>query len=275
MKIDFTKIHGIGNDFIIIDPAEFLTDYSEGAKKICHRRFGVGADGFMVAEKSSRGDIRMVYFNGDGSPANMCGNGLRAFAKYAFDNKRVPGRKFTVETSDGIKPVEVTKVDGRGMAARIQVEIGWYRLDFLKKEIPLPSETVNLGSLTLGVPHGVIFEEKLSSKRVKTLGPILEKHPMFPLGTNVNFAEILSSHQVKVETWERGCGHTLACGTGMTSVAVLGNLLGRLASTVTVHSPGGSLEIEIIKDRGQIRMIGPAETICRGSYEFKFSKQEV
>lgn len=272
MKIDFMKIHGIGNDFIITRNQVDPKDYSYAAKNICNRHFGVGADGFMAVEKSEKADIKMIYYNQDGSLAKMCGNGLRSFSKYVFDKKVVKKRKFTVETLDGIKKVEITEVDNQGFAKSIKADMGWYYLDFLRKTLKINGEALEIGSLTLGVPHVVIFEEALSEKRLMSLGPILEKHQTFLEGTNVNFALVLNKENVEIKTWERGCGYTLGCGTGMTAVVVLGNLLDRLSTKVNAHSPGGSLEIEIQHEKKMITMTGPAETICEGIYELKFSK---
>ncbi len=269
MKIDFTKIHGIGNDFIIVKEQLDPKNYGYGAKNICHRRFGVGADGFMAVEKSEKADVKMVYYNSDGSLANMCGNGLRCFSKYVFDNGEVPGRRFTVETLDGVKTVEVTGIDANGLAEKIKVDMGWYQLDFPSKTLEVQGETLEMGSLILGVPHGVIFEKSLSTQRLKRLGPQVENHPLFEEGTNVNLAQILDRENVKIITWERGCGYTLGCGTGMTSVVVLGNLLGKLSKKVKAHSPGGTLEIEIFDREKRITMEGPGETICTGTYELK------
>ena len=272
MKIDFMKIHGIGNDFIITEDQIAPGDYSYLAKKICNRRFGVGADGFMAVEKSGKADVKMVYYNGDGSLAKMCGNGLRCFSKYVFDKNIVKERRFTVETLDGVKNVEVTEVDGQGFAENITADMGWYQLDFLRRTLKVNEENLEIGSLILGVPHVVIFEETLSKNRLKNLGPALEVHHSFSEGTNVNFAKVLDRENIEIKTWERGCGYTLACGTGMTSAAVLGNLLGMLSTRVTAHSPGGSLSIGINHEEKIITMTGPAETICEGSYQLKFSK---
>jgi len=272
MKIEFTKLHGIGNDFIItkdpIDPG----NYSLAAKNICNRRFGVGADGFMTPEESENADIKMIYYNRDGSLAKMCGNGLRSFSKYVFDKKVITKRNFTVETPDGIKKVYIDEVDSRGFAKIIKADLGWFQLDFLDKTLEINGENLEFGSLVLGVPHVVIFEQALSEERLKNIGPVLEKHQSFLDGTNVNFAKVRDKENVDIKTWERGCGYTLACGTGMTSVVVLGNLLGKLSTKVTAHSPGGSLGIEMNHDQRMITMTGPAETICEGTYELKFSK---
>jgi len=269
MKIDFMKIHGIGNDFIITEERLKILDYATTAKNICNRRFGVGADGFMVVEQSEKADIKMVYYNGDGTLAKMCGNGLRSFCKYVFDKNIVKRRNFTVETLDGIKQVEIIMVDDQGFAKSIKAEMGWYQLDFLSQTLKVEEENLTIGSLTLGVPHVVIFEETLSENRLKILGPALEKHQRFYEGTNVNFAKVLNKENVEIKTWERGCGYTLGCGTGMTSVVVLGNLLGKLSTKVQAHSPGGSLEIEIFNERKMITMTGPAQSICEGVYELK------
>ncbi len=272
MKIDFMKIHGIGNDFIITNNSIAPGDYSPVAKKICNRHFGVGADGFMVVEKSEKADVKMVYYNQDGSLAKMCGNGLRCFSKYIFDKNIVKSRNFTVETLDGIKKVEITEVDVQGLAKSIKAELGWYQLDFLRKTLIINEETLEIGSLHVGVPHVVVFEEILSENRLRTVGPALEKHQHFSEGTNVNFARVWDRENVEVKTWERGCGYTLGCGTGMTAVVVLGNLLGKLSTKVQAHSPGGSLEIQIYPEKKEIAMTGPAEAICEGVYELKFSK---
>ncbi len=271
MKIDFVKIQGIGNDFIIVESLGENIDYSYVAKNICNRRFGVGADGFMVVRKSEKADIRMMYYNGDGSLAKMCGNGLRSFSKFAYDQKLVKDRSFSVETLDGVKQVTITDLDQQGSAKTIKVEMGWFRLEYLQTRLKIQEENLEIGSLVVGVPHIVIFEEDLTDTRVNTIGPMLEKHKAFSEGTNVNFAKIVDRENVTIRTWERGCGYTLGCGTGMTSVVVLGNLLGRLSARVKAHSPGGSLEIEILEAQKMITMSGPAEKICEGRYELKYS----
>ena len=269
MKIDFMKIHGIGNDFIITKDPLDKKDHSYIAEKICNRHFGVGADGFMAVEKSKKADIKMVYYNSDGSLANMCGNGLRAFSKYVFDKELVVGHSFTVETLDGIKGIEIVSMDDGGFAKMIKADMGWYQLDFLRKPFQVHGESLTLGSLNLGVPHVVMFEEYFSQERLRILGPLLEKHQNFTKGTNVNFAKILNNENVEINTWERGCGYTLACGTGMTATVVLGNLLGKLSTRVHAHSPGGSLTIEINNRAKTIVMTGPAETVCEGIYDLK------
>lgn len=281
MNIPFKKLHGAGNDFIIIKYDSFPHEerFSELALKSCHRRFGIGADGLMVVATSQRADFKMYYYNSDGSRANMCGNGIRCFTKFVYDEGLIKTKHFNIETLAGILTVEIIVKDGK--AHTINVDMGKMTLepnnipvktdrekDFINQELEIEGRKFIISSVLMGVPHTVIFTEELDMNVIKEYGPIIEKHWLFPEKTNVNFAEIVNKGYIKVGTWERGAGYTLACGTGVTSVCGVARLLNLVEDVVWVDTEGGRLKITIHQDL-QLEMEGPAEDVCCGIYFLK------
>lgn len=271
--MNFTKMHGTGNDFIMINDLDlkYLNQESEIAKKICHRRFGVGADGLILVRPSEIADTKMVIVNSDGSIANMCGNGIRCFGRYVYDKKIVSTNIFDVETGDGVKVLELSTKDD-GSVDNIKVNMG--KPSFEGKDIPLvnldklidSSIDVNnrrytVTTLLMGVPHTVIFDNGNDYKVEE--GKEIEKYKLFKEGTNVNFVKVVDKENIQVSTWERGAGATYSCGTGCCASVIVSNLFEYVDKKVNVHVPGGKLIIEIIDN--MVYMSGSAEFICEGT----------
>lgn len=273
--INFEKLHGAGNDFILINGADKkLPEYSTLAKKICDRHFGIGADGMIVVKKSNTADLRMVFYNADGTEAPMCGNGIRCFSKYAYENEIISKICFRVETLAGIMEPELNIING--IVESVRVNIGSPQLStnsfpintkeetFLDKEIEISEEKYNISVLSMGPIHAVVKVGDIDKVDVKKTGPSIENHQLFPKKTNVNFFEIIDENNIRVLTWERGVGQTLACGTGASSVAYICYKLYNTNNKVKIHLLGGILEIEIIVD--VIYMTGPAKSVCKGVF---------
>jgi diaminopimelate epimerase len=253
----FTKMHGAGNDFIMMDPVE-VEDIDLGglARRVCDRHFGVGADGILVPVSSQVADLKMVYLNSDGSPSEMCGNGLRCLARYARDRQLAKGEAFTVETGAGIKKV-------------LLYEDGSSRVDMGAPEF---SSEVKLHGFTflrvsMGNPHAVAFlgnEAEVEALDLKAIGPPVEYDPLFPERTNVEFAYVRERYEIRMRIWERGAGETLASGSGSCATAIAAIQLGLAGSPVRVVLDGGSVEIEWAGEYEPVYMSGPAEYVCEG-----------
>ncbi|WP_195939836.1 diaminopimelate epimerase [Romboutsia sp. 1001713B170131_170501_G6] len=272
----FWKLHGIGNDFIVIDQRFNQYDECEKiAKKVCNRKFSVGADGLLIVKESNIADVKMLYYNSDGSIASMCGNGLRCFAKYVYDNEIVVKENLKIETLDGIKEVNINKEDNITSLVKVNMGSGSFLCKnismihtmetFLEQKVKVKDKEFIVSSMLMGVPHTVVFVDDIDLNDVHKYGNEIEKNKMFLKGTNVNFVKIEDNNNIKVATWERGCGYTLGCGTGMTASAVIGNFLRKLDKNVYVTSQGGCVKIDINEDC--IYMTGPAVKICEGILE--------
>ena len=244
-NIKITKMHGCGNDFVFMDYEEFVKTgmtLENLSKKLCDRHFGVGADGLIipVPYDGEDADIEWRYYNSDGTTAQMCGNGMRCFARYVYDKGLVNKKSFGVKTLAGIKSPEILD-DGL-----IKVNMGKPILE--DEKIPFRGErkigNFKINPVSMGNPHCVIFTEENPMDMAVTYGPELEEHSFFPEKTNVEFVNIISKDEVKLSVWERGCGITLACGTGACATTVAGILRGYLNNKVKVNLPGGSLNIE-------------------------------
>ncbi|CCL11693.1 diaminopimelate epimerase [Clostridioides difficile] len=273
----FWKLHGIGNDFIAID-GRFdqinPSDYTALAKKVCHRRFSVGADGLLVVKDSKVADVEMVYYNSDGSRAAMCGNGLRCFCKFVYDNCIVKKESFTVDTLDGIKDIKVNLTNreinsirvnmGKGSFIAKDVPVLTNKERFVQESIKVLDRELKVTSMLMGVPHTVVIVDELDVDDVCKYGKEIENNKIFPEKTNVNFVKVEDKYNIHVYTWERGCGYTLGCGTGMTASAIVCNLLNMVESSVNVTSQGGTVKIDV----GDFSyMTGPAVKICEGVLE--------
>ena len=269
MKI--TKMHGLGNDFIVFfDEGTVELDVTDMAQRLCDRHTGIGADGLVIVMPSEVADVRMRIINSDGSEAEMCGNGIRCFAKYAYDRKIITKDIFTVETLAGIMTPEIIAEDG--VAKLVKVNMG--KPTFTASAIPMAVEaekvidyTIDVdgtsyvvSSVLLGVPHTEVFVDDVKTVPLTVLGPKIEKHPLFPKGTNVNFVQVVNENTVKVRTWERGAGATLACGTGSCSSAVMAHEKGLTGRSVDVELYLGTLHIDYDED-GTVYMTGPAEEV--------------
>lgn len=268
----FWKMHGAGNDFIVLDNRQGKQlDLSKLATQVCHRRFGVGADGLLAVQNSDTAEIRMIYYNSDGSEASMCGNGIRCFAKFVRDNEIIAKDRFTVETGDGIKLIEIRS--SRGADSVVTVDMGRVQEISIQK-ITAGGLEFHLAFTHLGVPHGVLFLDqspfldlnKAVEDLAETYGPVIEKHPAFPQGTNVNFVSIKDGQHLHVTTWERGAGKTLACGTGACASAASYRALRNGGDRITVAMPGGTVIVSVDADE-ILTMEGGARRICTGDYE--------
>lgn len=273
----FDKYQAAGNDFIVINGLERSgLDYNNLALKICDRHFGIGADGILVCEASDLGDIRMLYYNSDGSQGEMCGNGIRCFAKYIYDHDIVKKDNISIETLAGIKYVYI-EVDKRGEAESIKVDMGYplfesskipfalERGEVLKEEICIGGESYSFSAVNTGVPHLVIFVDDIDNYDIDSLGKKLESHSLFPQKTNVNFVEIIDRKNINIYTWERGASRTLGCGTGSCASVVIGNKLNLVDNRVDVKTEGGYLSVKIDED-WKIYMSGDAVHIGAGDF---------
>ena len=270
----FWKMHGLGNDYIVIDNRDQKIGderISELAKTLCERRFSVGADGLLLVYNSKVADAKMRIFNADGSEAEMCGNGIRCFAKYCFENGVTNKTEFSVETLAGVKNVWLT-VKGKEVQA-VKVDMGapnWQRSSLpmvgegtcIDLNLKVDDVTFKVTCLSMGNPHCVIFVDCFDCFPVEEVGPKIENHKAFPKRTNVGFAEVLNEKEMNLRVWERGCGETLACGTGTCAAVAAANKLGKVGSKVIVHVLGGDLQVEISKT---VFLSGAAEKVYEGT----------
>lgn len=254
-------MQGVGNDFLIFDRGEVLdVELKNLARVACDRHFGIGADGILVPQHSEDADLRMIYFNSDGSESEMCGNGIRCLVRYARDQRLISGESFTVETGAGIKKVVLNK-DGSS-----RVNIGK----------PVFHAGVRIGGfnflrLSMGNPHAVAFmssDEEIEELDLRRIGPQVEKNSIFPNGSNAEFVFVRNTHELRMRIWERGAGETMGSGTGAAAVAVAAMRLRLVESPIRVHLDGGTLEIEWRGGDEPTYMTGPAEYVCEGRLIF-------
>lgn len=280
----FVKMHGAGNDFVVIDGTKEAIP--EGhlpavARCACDRHLGIGGDGIILVLPSRAANFRMRMLNPDGSEAEMCGNGIRCFAKYMFDRKMHQDVIMTVETLGGLKTLKINAAGGRVQTVR--VDMGEPKL--LRSEIPMRGDNtkvvaeplkvggkkVEITCVSMGNPHCVTFVDNVENYPVEKVGPEIETHPSFPQRTNAEFIEIVNSQEIKMRVWERGAGETLACGTGACASAIASMLNDKVSRKVTVHLRGGDLFIEWMGDN-KVFLTGPAEEVYEGKVnpdEFK------
>jgi len=278
----FTKMHGLGNDFIILDAIEndlSAINFTELALTACNRKFGIGADGLIVVQPSEVADARMQIFNADGSEPEMCGNGIRCFAKYVYEKGEITKDVISVETRAGIM-IPALILEGN-LVKLVEVDMGEPRL--LRKEIPMtggdPDERVinhksqitnhklQMTCVSMGNPHCVIFVEDVHRTDVSGIGSQVETADLFPEKTNVEFIQVVDSGQLMMRVWERGVGETLACGTGACAAVVASVLTEKTDREVVVRLAGGDLKIEWQKEDNHVTMTGPAETVFSGELE--------
>jgi len=269
----FWKMHGLGNDYIVIDNRNGKVREEEAnglARKLCERRFSIGADGMLLLHDSNVADVKMRIFNSDGSEAEMCGNGVRCLAKYCYENNIVRKEGLRVETLAGILRTWLTLEDGK--VKRVKVNMGAPILErnhipmlgqgkCINENLEIDGEKFKITCLSMGNPHCVIFVDDAKTFPVQRIGPKIENHELFPRRTNVEFVQVLSKNELRLRVWERGCGETFACGTGACASVVAGSLLKKIGSRVRVHLLGGDLEIEY---SGDVFMTGPAEKVFEG-----------
>lgn len=285
----FTKMHGLGNDYVYVDCfREQVENPAELAVRISDRHFGVGSDGLILIEPSKIADARMRMFNADGSESPMCGNGIRCVAKYVYDHNvahcdaefSLPGQttfptSLRIETGRGILTVGL-ELGQDGLVSRVCVNMGQPILESSKIPVatgsptvinlPLPIEgqTLSMTCVSMGNPHAVFFCDDLKAIDLPHLGPIIERHELFPQRVNVHFVKADGPNEFTMKTWERGSGITLACGTGACACAVAGVLTGQCDRLVTAHLPGGDLQLNWRQEDNCVYMTGPATEVFTG-----------
>lgn len=274
----FVKMHGAGNDYVYIDCfRQKIEEPEKLAIEVSDRNFGVGGDGLILIEPSPKADVKMRMFNADGSEAEMCGNGIRCVAKYAFDHGLVDRTDISIETGAGILPLTMYPNE-RELIDKVRVNMGAPRLNradlpmigpgqeqVIDMELEVLDQTFQITCVSMGNPHCVIYVKDLDNFPVKKYGYALENHELFPKRINVEFVEVISPDEVRQRTWERGAGETLACGTGASAVTVAGVLSGRTEGKLLNHLLGGDLEMEW-DGEGDVFMTGPAAEVFIGEY---------
>ncbi|MGE5426672.1 MAG: diaminopimelate epimerase [Methylococcaceae bacterium] len=275
--IQFQKMHGLGNDFIFLNDID-LNKYNLQtlAVHLCNRNSGIGADGIVLILPSKKADVRMRIVNADGSEADMCGNAIRCFAKLVYESGMIKKETFTIETFAGIIVPELIIHNDKVKA--IRVDMGEPKLK--RPDIPMTGKktatainvpikagkkTYTVTSLLMGVPHTIVFVEDLDKVDLPLVGRLIEKNAAYPKGTNVNFVQVINPNEIKVRTWERGAGSTLACGTGSCASVVASVLNERTEKQVTVHLALGDLFIEWTDKN--VMMTGPAMNVFSGEIE--------
>ncbi len=279
MRVHFTKMHGIGNDFIVLDHTKSPFQLSkEAIQSLSHRQLGIGFDQLLVVENTALEDVDFKYriFNQDGGEVEQCGNGARCFYRFVKDKHLTDKLSIRVETKSGV--IELTE-DSEHM---IEVNMGEpifnpklipFLSDTEKNEYPISidlphqKETISMAVLSMGNPHAVITVKDTHQAHVETLGPYLESHNLFPKRVNVGFMEIVTPHHIRLRVFERGVGETLACGTGACAAAVSGIKRHLLSSPVKVDMQGGSLSIDWKGSGHPVMMKGPAVTLYEGEIE--------
>lgn len=277
----FTKMHGIGNDYVYIDTfeqSEPNIGWTEVAKRVSDRRFGVGGDGLILIEKgiSENADGRMRMFNADGSESEMCGNGLRCVSKYLHDRKYRGKTSLNLDTGAGLLIADIKECDSNGNAQNIQINMGKPILNASdipctgvgngqEDEVTVDGKTYKFTAISMGNPHCVIFVDDVKNFPVEIVGPKIENNTdLFPNRVNIEFIEIISRTEAIQRTWERGSGETLACGTGASAVGVAGQLRGHFDQNVLIHLSGGDLQIDWQGNNSTVFMTGGATHVCDG-----------
>lgn len=281
MDVHFKKYHGLGNDYLVIDPNVRDVAMTEAnVRLICDRNFGVGSDGILYGPILDSDIPRLRILNPDGSEAEKSGNGLRIFAKYLFEKQYVRSREFQIQTLGGIVSVQV-KDDVAGL---IRINMG--KVTFVSDEIPVAGdkrEVVNealdvngvdfkVTCLSIGNPHCVIPLEQVSEERARAIGPFVENHQRFPNRINMQLLKVVDRANIDIRIWERGAGYTLASGSSSCAAACAAHKLGLVDNDITVHMPGGQLHIEIADD-GEIFMTGPVEGTFEGTFHPDLEKR--
>ena len=273
--MNFTKMHGIGNDYVYVNCfEESVKNPAEVSKFVSDRHFGIGSDGLILISPSAIADFRMNIYNADGSQAEMCGNGIRCVAKYVYDYGLTDKTEISVETLAGIKYLRLQVENGK--VASVEVNMGAPILE--PKEIPVAVEespVVNvpvevkgkiyhMTCVSMGNPHAIIFMNNVKDLDIAAIGPYFENHTVFPKRTNTEFVEVLYRNTVNMRVWERGSDETLACGTGACATTVACILNDKTENEVTVHLLGGDLKIRWDREANQVYMTGPATVVFDG-----------
>ena len=279
MRMEFTKLHGTGNDFVVIDARAIEHDWSALAQAICDRHFGVGGDGMILAAPSERADVRMRIFNADGSEAEMSGNGMRCLAKFAADNGIVAPKnaEFDVETGAGVLRVRVATE--RGFVTSVRESMGAPRLDpreipftidapppIMNFELSVDGGVIPITPVSMGNPHAVHFQQApVADYPLHRIGPLIEHHALFPNRTNFEVVRVLDRAHAEMRVWERGVGETLSCGSGASATMTVARLLDLVDGAMELQVPGGVLSLEW-DGEGDVILTGPVVEVFRGSW---------
>ncbi len=276
----FTKMHGIGNDYVYVNCfEEKIENPSEVAVKVSNRNYAVGSDGLIMINPSKVADFEMEMYNADGSRGEMCGNGIRCVGKYVYDYSLTDKTNITVETLAGIKHLELTVEDGE--VKLIKVDMGSPELvpanipivadgkSIVDAPILVDGEEYRITGVGMGNPHAVVFIDDVQGLDIEKIGPKFENHECFPNRINTEFVRVIDRHTAEMRVWERGSGETLACGTGACAVAVACILNGFTEDKVTVRLLGGDLQIEWNREENKVYMTGPAEVSFEGEIFLK------
>lgn len=279
MRLNFTKWQGCGNDFVLVDclDSPLEREYASLGKELCDRHYGIGADGILVVEPSEKADFRMRIINADGSEAEMCGNGIRCFARYLYDFGRTSKMEFTVETGAGIL-VPSLKIEN-GSVTGVRVDMGepilegdaipvsgFGRNRVINEKLTVEGQDYQMTCVSMGNPHCVIFVEDAEGFPIEKLGSLFEHHEAFPRKTNTEFVTVRDREHLRMRVWERGAAVTLACGTGSCATLVAGVLTGRTERKAEIELDGGSLLVEWAENN-HVFMTGPAELVFSGSLD--------
>jgi diaminopimelate epimerase len=287
----FTKMHGLGNDYVYVDCTRQSPprDPAGLSRRISDRHFGIGSDGLILICPSERADVRMRMFNADGSEGDMCGNGIRCVAKYAYDRGIVRKPSIAIETGRGVLTLDVTVSGGKVESVRVDMGEPLVRPADIPTTLPgarvvdapLPDwpegrgladllrpagAEVRVTCVCTGNPHAVIYCRDVTRVPLEAVGPVLENAPVFPRRANIHFVQVAGPNEVTMRTWERGSGITLACGTGASAVCVAGVLTGRASRELLAHLPGGDLKLEWSETNNHVYMTGPAVEVFSGEW---------
>lgn len=289
--MEFTKMHGLGNDYVYVNCfSETVDNPEELAVQVSNRHFGIGSDGLILICPSEVADAKMRMFNADGSEAQMCGNGIRCVAKYVYDHNlarsqtefSIPGlgtfpTSLRIETQRGVLTLGL-ELDDNDTVSRVCVNMGQPILDasaipvavnaenVIDQPLSIEGQDLSITCVSMGNPHAVFFCENLSDIDLAHIGPLIENHELFPQRVNVHFVKALGPNEFVMETWERGSGITLACGTGACACGVAGVLTGKCQRNVTAHLPGGDLQLNWCEDDNCVYMTGPATEVFTGQW---------
>ena len=274
----FTKMHGIGNDYIYINCFnENVENPNELSVEMSDRHFGVGSDGIVLIMKSDCADFRMRMFNSDGSEAEMCGNATRCIGKYVYDKGLTDKDEITLETLAGIKKLKLFIKDGKVEKVTVNmgepiltpqcIPVDYMGEEFINKCISVNGDEYAITCVSMGNPHAVTYVDSVENIDIEKIGPLFETHQIFPSHTNTEFVKVIDKNTLQMRVWERGAGETLACGTGACAVLVSSFLNGLSDRKATVKLIGGDLEIEWNEDDNCVYMTGPATTVFEGEWK--------
>ena len=274
----FTKMHGLGNDYVYVNCfEEQVTNRSALAKRVSDRHFGIGSDGLICICPSERADFKMDMYNADGSSGQMCGNGIRCVGKYVYDKGLTDQERITVESGGEARALKLNIKDGRVQTVQVNMGTPILRprlipmdadgVDFIDRPIEVLGKEYHITAVSMGNPHAVVFSPNVDALDLPLIGPDFERHPLFPERVNTEFVQVIDRQTLKMRVWERGSGETLACGTGASASVVAGVLNGLCDEIVTVRLLGGDLLIHWDREgTGEVYMTGSAEIVFEGVY---------